>query len=115
MRVLVCGGRTYNNKALVYSELDALRAKYGWLTIIEGDATGADWLARAWCRERFHGCVEVAANWQRDKNAAGPIRNQLMLDMGKPDMGLAFPGGPGTADMVRRLRAAGVPTKEVKE
>jgi predicted Rossmann-fold nucleotide-binding protein len=30
-----------------------------------------------------------------------------MLDM-KPDGVVAFPGGDGTADMVRRARAAGV-------
>jgi hypothetical protein len=35
--------------------------------------------------------------------AAGPIRNQRMLDWG-PDLVVAFAGGKGTADMVRRAR-----------
>lgn len=43
--------------------------------------------------------------------AAGPIRNQRMLDEGKPDLVVAFPGGRGTADMVRRAKAAGVPVR----
>ena len=34
--------------------------------------------------------------------------NQQMLDIGKPDLVLAFPGGSGTADMVAKARAAGV-------
>jgi ABC-type sugar transport system substrate-binding protein len=36
-----------------------------------------------------------------------------MLDEGKPDIVVAFPGGTGTADMVRRARKAGVVVIEV--
>jgi hypothetical protein len=31
-----------------------------------------------------------------------------MLDEGKPDLVVACPGGRGTADMVRRTKAAGI-------
>jgi hypothetical protein len=31
-----------------------------------------------------------------------------MLNEGKPDLVVAFPGGRGTADMVKRARAAGI-------
>lgn len=47
--------------------------------------------------------------------SAGPKRNQRMLDKGKPDLVLAFPGGDGTADMVRKAKSAGVPIIEVAE
>ncbi len=47
------------------------------------------------------------ALWERHGRAAGVIRNQAMLDYGI-DLVLAFPGGRGTADMVRRARSAGV-------
>jgi hypothetical protein len=40
--------------------------------------------------------------------SGGPKRNQQMLEEGKPDLVLAFPGGRGTADMVRRA-PSGVP------
>ncbi|KWT72357.1 hypothetical protein APY04_0151 [Hyphomicrobium sulfonivorans] len=36
-----------------------------------------------------------------------------MLDAGRPDLVVAFVGGRGTADMVRRARAAGVKVREV--
>ena len=39
---------------------------------------------------------------------AGPLRNQRMLDEGKPDLVVAFPGGGGTKDTVRRAVQAGV-------
>ena len=36
-----------------------------------------------------------------------------MLDEGKPDLVIAFPGGKGTADMARRAREAGIEVIEV--
>ena len=36
-----------------------------------------------------------------------------MLDDGKPDMVVAFPGGRGTEDMMRRARNAGIRVIEV--
>lgn len=55
------------------------------------------------------------ANWQRYGRAAGPVRNQQMLDEGKPDLILAFHqdivNSKGTADMIRRANRAGVPTR----
>jgi predicted polyphosphate/ATP-dependent NAD kinase len=42
--------------------------------------------------------------------AAGIIRNQRMLDEGKPDLVIAFQGGDGTADMVRRANKSKIPT-----
>jgi hypothetical protein len=51
------------------------------------------------------------AQWKKHGRAAGPIRNQRMLDKGKPDLVVAFPGGRGTADMIRRAERAGVPVR----
>jgi hypothetical protein len=36
-----------------------------------------------------------------------------MLDEGKPDLVIAFPGGRGTADMVKKARRAGVEVVEI--
>lgn len=55
--------------------------------------------------------VEVhPADWGRYGKAAGPIRNQEMLESGI-DLVIALPGGRGTADMVRRAEGAGVPVR----
>lgn len=108
-RVLVCGGRDYNDRERVFHELHLLAEKHGWLTIIQGGADGADALAREWAELCHHGLVTFRANWSAEGRGAGLRRNQRMLDGGKPDMVLAFPGGNGTADMVRRAREAGVP------
>lgn len=82
-----------------------------WLTptvIIHGDARGADTLADAWAQRHKVAVVSFPANWEKDGRSAGNKRNQQMLDVGRPDLVVAFPGGAGTADMVKRALAAGV-------
>jgi hypothetical protein len=43
----------------------------------------------------------------------GPIRNKQMLEEGKPDLMVAFPGERGTANMCKQAREAGVPVMVV--
>lgn len=77
--------------------------------VIHGGARGADRAAGRWAKRRRFKVEEYKADWKRYGKSAGPIRNAQMLREGKPDVGLAFPGGNGTADMTDKLRAAGVP------
>ena len=113
MRLLVCGGRDYSDKDRAFAVLDRFRAKFGCAAVIHGAARGADSLAGAWARAR--GVPEIAepADWKTHGKRAGPIRNQAMLDKHAPAAVIAFPGGVGTADMVRRSRAAGLTVYEL--
>lgn len=115
MRVLVCGGRDFNDCGLIFDTLDSLARAEIVDCIIEGDVPGADRIAGAWAKRRRVDLNLYPADWRKHGRAAGPIRNQQMLDAGKPHMVIAFPGGTGTADMVRRARAAGVPVREVSK
>lgn len=110
MRLLVCGGRHYHDEARVYATLDRLKPK----TIIEGGATGADLLAQAWAIDNEVDCETYFAEWKKHGRAAGAIRNARMLSEGKPDLVVAFPGGKGTADMVRRAQVAGIKVEIVE-
>lgn len=112
MRVIVCGGRDYKDKMRVFVELNKLRPTH----VIHGACpTGADDFAREYCCDESQGVFMEAypAMWHKHGPAAGPIRNRQMLAEGKPDVVLAFPGGAGTADMVKRAKAAGVRVIEV--
>jgi hypothetical protein len=108
MRLLVCGGRDFSDTAYAYATLDRLHKTYGIGVVIEGDARGADRIAGYWARRKGIDNLKFPADWKTHGLGAGPIRNAKMLAEGKPDMVLAFPGGRGTADMVRRARAAGI-------
>ncbi len=112
-RVLVCGGRGFFDRTMLFNTLDGLRRTYRALHIIDGAAFGADSLASEWAVENDQSLEEYPADWTRFGRAAGSIRNQRMLDEGKPDLVVAFPGGRGTADMVRRAKAAGVEVMEI--
>lgn len=114
MRVLVCGGRKFGQGAgesrALYRAMNAAHAHKPITTLIHGAASGADSLAGAWAAsQRDIEIIEFPANWKTHGRAAGHIRNARMLEEGKPDGIIAFPGGPGTADMTRRARRAGLP------
>ena len=112
-RVIVCGGRGYADRDRVFAVLDELHAELPIAVVAHGDAPGADRLATEWALRRGTLTSAYIAQWERDGRAAGPIRNQRMLVEAKPDLVVAFPGNRGTADMVRRAKAAGVPVMEV--
>ena len=108
-RVLCFGGRDYYDDTAIAAALSELTSRLGVFAIIHGGARGADSLCGAW--GAAHGCpvVIVPANWDFYGNRAGPVRNAWMLDIAFPTYAVGFPGGTGTADMLRRLERAGVP------
>lgn len=107
-RVLVCGGRHYSNRQLVFEVLDAAKPT----VVIHGGATGADHLAGEWADEHKVECWKFPVTreqWDELGKAAGPMRNKRMLAEGKPDVVYAFKGGRGTKNMIKQARRAGVP------
>lgn len=114
MRVLVCGGRDYMDYNSVYRALDELEVSNGVACVIAGDATGADQFGHIWAVRHGKESKVYKPLWRQLGRKAGPLRNQRMLDEGKPDVVLAFPGGRGTSDMVQRAKRAGVKVLEVR-
>lgn len=113
MRVLVCGGRDFGNAKWLYAVLDDLKKREVVDCIIEGDAPGADRMAGYWAKKNRIDLKIYPANWAKEGKAAGPRRNQKMLDNGKPDLVIAFPRasgeyGDGTLDMIARAENSGV-------
>ena len=123
MKLLVTGSRYLNDYKYFSKEMDKFCGIYPIpTTVIHGAARGADTLASRWVREmnsmRNHDPIiteiEEPAKWKLHGKAAGPIRNQLMLVEHKPDMVLAFPGGKGTANMIKIARWNGVPIVDLE-
>ena len=115
MKILVCGGRDYADIEKVYETLSGLHTGPTddcVSVVIQGGAHGADALARSWARDNAVHHAEVVALWGEFGKAAGPMRNCAMLLL-DPDLVVAFPGGRGTADMVRKAKAAGIEVLEV--
>ena len=136
MRVLICGSRDWTDTGpaprmpsdtvvprrahpppglggdLIRRELSSLQ---GVDVVIEGEAPGADTLTRHAAEELGIPVLPFPADWDRHGRAAGPIRNQRMIDEGHPDLVLAFTqdlnSSRGTADMVARAKRAGLPLR----
>lgn len=108
MRLLITGGRDFDDEHLLKVTLDRLHAESPFTCLIHGAAKGADRLAGQWAQA--NGVEEVAcpADWRRHGRGAGPVRNKLMLEEHKPDLLVAFPGGKGTASMVGIAEKAGL-------
>jgi hypothetical protein len=106
-RIAATGGRGYHDWRTVNETLDALALTDGVSEVIVGDADGADRWVRDWATSRGVALVVCRADWERYGPAAGPIRNRAALAH-RPDVVVAFPGGKGTADMVRQAERAGI-------
>jgi hypothetical protein len=112
MRVLVCGGRTFTDFALLCLILDRVLGFPNRdplsVTLIHGAAPGADSLADDYARLRGIPVDKYPAEWSTFGRGAGPLRNRKMLIEGKPDLVVAFPGGRGTANMILQAKIRGV-------
>lgn len=113
MRVLVCGGRSYTDYSKVNAVLNYQHYKYPITIIVYGMAPGADSLARRWAFENNIPVLGFPAEWSLYGKAAGLIRNRRMVEVGKPDLVIAFPGGPGTANMITVAKEFNISVVEI--
>ena len=117
MRVLVCGGRCWGEvrrgaspgevetasfqRSLLFNALDSTHRILPITLLISGGAKGADTHAVNWAKSRKVPYRVFEPLWDVHGKPAGIIRNRQMLDEGKPDIVIAFPGGRGTAHMIK--------------
>ena len=132
VRIAVCGGqhfgKTVPEKRFIYKTLHEI-AGTETVCVIQGGASGSDKIAKQWARRNKHKWLTFKAEWKNleapnavvDIGAdgkpynkmAGFERNQRMLDEGRPDLLVAFPGNKGTRDTIRRARILGIEFLEV--
>lgn len=111
-RVMITGSRAWTDGELIYRALEELKAR-GAKVFIHGAASGADTLGARAAMALGYEVHAFRADWGTYGKAAGPLRNQRMLDEGKPDFVIAFPlcGSKGTWDAVDRAKRAGIVVK----
>ncbi len=106
--LLVCGGRHWRNRHLTFKVLDRARTGFNVRLVVSGGRPGADKLTSDWADARNIPKLVLTANREKLARSTGPHLHQRMLDDGRPDMVIAFPGGRGTADMVQRCKERGL-------
>lgn len=118
MRAIIAGGRDYTDSVTFFREMDRIHAERKIELVIEGGQRtrdqhrgvigGADYWAYMWASSRRVPHVREDSDWSAHGRAAGPKRNQLMIDKYKPDALICTAGGRGTADMIRRAYERGL-------
>ena len=88
--------------------------------IVSGGAKGADSLAESYAHDHNRHFSVFIAEWDKYGLRAGSIRNAKMLDYIIKESSsidkccvLAFPGGPGTSNMIMLAKRAGVAVKQI--
>jgi len=143
MIILACGDRNWKDYKKIRKAIREVQKKWVVSYLIEGGQQksvvygsmiiGADHLANKAAKELGIQTVKCEANWERHKKAAGPIRNQMQLNLAlklaaKDEhqamatldniLVLAFhsdlKNSKGTKDMVKRAKKAGVKVKVIK-
>lgn len=109
MRLIVCGGRDYQEREHVHQVLDTMISDVD--CIISGAAPGADSLAAQWAEVRGVPLLLCPAHWNTFGRKAGPMRNEWMITIAKGTHVLAFPGGRGTANMVKLAEKYNLPVE----
>ena len=102
MKVLVCGGRDYNDydvlKCVMEKVMDCYSAEVK--VVISGLAKGGDKLGERWAEENDIEVEGYRAEWNKYGKRAGWLRNVRMADEGRPNVIVALPGGRGTKMMI---------------
>lgn len=124
MRVLICGGRNYTTieegdirvrEALATVPLNPPEKED--VILITGCAKGADQIPihmYSGEEDEWGGLLKFPAQWGLHGRKAGFLRNIQMLEEGKPDLVIAFPGGAGTAHMKKIAKAVNITVWEME-
>ena len=114
MRILVTGGRSWDDRKIIMDALLEATRGMNWddVTVVHGGARGADTIAAELATGFGMKTEAHLANWSEYHRAAGPIRNKKMVDLGA-DVCLAFlmPNSKGTANCVEQAKKAGIKIK----
>ncbi|WP_218040227.1 DUF2493 domain-containing protein [Actinomadura sp. WMMB 499] len=117
MKLVVTGSRDWGDWYLVWNALDVFTAMAKKVTLVHGNCpTGADKQADLWSEKaswptRPVKVLRYPAQWELHGKAAGPIRNQQMVDENlDADYVLAFPLGEsrGTRGCMEYARKEGL-------
>lgn len=113
-RILITGSRMLTDRDfdLVRDAIAKAVSDLGDAVVVHGNAQGADRLADRAARSLGLKTEPHSARWRTEGKAAGPLRNQRMVNLGA-DVCLAFPVGEsrGTRDCMRRAEEAGIPVR----
>lgn len=82
MKVIIAGGRDFDDFPRMIKTCDKILANQESVEIVSGTANGADKLGESYAKARGHPIKRFPADWERFGRSAGHRRNAEMADYG---------------------------------
>ncbi len=108
IRLIVAGGREFNNYSLLKNKLDFYlqNTDNKDIEIVSGKARGADSLGERYAKENNIKIVEFPADWDSHGKSAGHIRNTQMREYSTHLVAFWDGKSKGTANMIQIAKKA---------
>jgi len=115
LRVIVTGGRDYQNPSRVFKVLDEIHRTEGIRVVVHGACPrGVDTYAHLWAMKNQVHIEPHPGEWNKYGKGAGHKRNRLMAQLGA-DLCVVFPGGRGTQNMLGNAIEHNIPYRIVSD
>jgi hypothetical protein len=113
MKIIIAGGRTFNDYALLCQNCNKTLSLQTEIEIVSGTANGADKLGEQYANENGYPIKKFPADWGKYGKSAGYKRNEEMAKYA--DALIAFWDGKskGTKHMIDLANRYGLKTKVV--
>ena len=109
IRVIVAGGRDFDDYAKLKAVLDATFADRNQsIEIVSGHAKGADMLGERYAFEKNIPCKVFPAEWNKYPIRAGFIRNSQMIEYAMRETPMLIAFWNGTADTIEKAKKANI-------
>ena len=115
-KVIIAGGRDFNNYELLKNKCDYYLSNLDntEIVIISGVARGADSLGEKYAKERGYKIDSYPANWNKYGKSAGYRRNKEMVDIASAAICFWDGKSKGTKHTIDLCKEKGIPIKIVK-
>lgn len=107
MRIIIAGGRFFNDYNYLKKSLDPLLGNYydsNELEIVSGGAIGVDALGERYAKEKGFTITKFNADWEKYGKSAGPIRNKQMADYAHGLIAFWDGESKGTKNMIKNAQ-----------
>jgi hypothetical protein len=114
MKVIIAGGRYFDNYELLSTKCDKILQNQDDVTIISGGAKGADSLGEKYAKERGYTLEIFPAKWDEHGKKAGIMRNVEMADNANSLIAFWDGNSRGTKHMVETATNKGLSVRVIK-
>jgi hypothetical protein len=115
MRLIVAGGRFFNDYTLMKRKLDIILSKVEEpIEIVSGKANGADTLGERYARQNGYPVKDFYAQWNTHGNRAGFLRNKDMAEYATHCVCFWDGESKGTGHMIDLSKEYNLPTRVIR-